>query len=479
MQVGVRQSSLQEADAALVAVGLFEGDSPAAELAEAPGAADAKGSFKTLTRLYPGAPDRVLAVGLGEREDFTVEKLRVAAALVAAEAGKLEVTSLAWQLPEVEDGAAAAEAIVTGTILGSYRFDRFKSGGEDDDEPKARLASLTVLAPAELAGAVETARVYSEAANRARDLQETPANFAKPEDLAARAEEVAAGLDKVSVEILDGDAIRAKGMGGLAAVSQGGPVDPRLIVLRYEGGGEGPTLGFVGKGVTFDTGGISLKPGAGMQEMKFDMSGAAAVIEGFAAIAELGLPVDLIAVVPSTENMPSGTAIKPGDVITHYNGTTVEVNNTDAEGRLILADALAYAVELGAERIVDLATLTGAVLIALGSTYAAVISNDDELARELAAAGEETGELVWRLPLHPEYKEMMKGTVADLSNLATKREAGSITAASFLEEFVDGTPWAHVDIAGTAWNVGRAYTGKGGSGYGVRLLVQLVRDLVG
>ncbi|MEX2105267.1 MAG: hypothetical protein WD810_00060, partial [Solirubrobacterales bacterium] len=241
----------------------------------------------------------------------------------------------------------------------------------------------------------------------------------------------------------------------------------------------GPTLGLVGKGVTFDTGGISLKPGAGMHEMKMDMSGAAAVLEAVAAIAELGLPVDLVAVVPSTENMPSGTAIKPGDVITQYNGVTVEVNNTDAEGRLILADALAYAVELGAERIVDLATLTGAVMIALGSTYAAVISNDDALAAEVSRAGEESGELVWRLPLHPEYKELMKGTVADLSNLGSKREAGTITAASFLEEFVDDTPWAHVDIAGTAWGVGREYTGKDASGFGVRLLVDLARRQAG
>ncbi|MBS1886385.1 MAG: leucyl aminopeptidase [Actinobacteria bacterium] len=478
MQVDVRQTSLGEADAALVAIGLCEGGSLPAEIAGAPGAPDAKGSFKTLTRLYPGGPERLLVVGLGAQEELDAEKLRIAAALVAAEAGKLEASSLAWALPDFEDEAAATEALVTGTILGSYRFDRFKgSGGEEDEEPKTPLESLSVLGPEELAGAAETARVYSEAANRARDLQETPANFARPEDLARRAEEIAAATDAVTVEILDGDAIRAKGMGGLAAVSQGGPVDPRLIVLRYAGGGEGPTLGFVGKGVTFDTGGIVLKPGAGMQEMKFDMSGAAAVLEATAAIAELGLPIDLITVVPATENMPSGTAIKPGDVITQYNGTTVEVNNTDAEGRLILADALAYAIELGAERVIDMATLTGAVLIALGSTYAAVVANDDELARELSAAGEETGELVWRLPLHPEYKAMMKGTVADLSNLAKKREAGTITAASFLEEFVDDTPWAHIDIAGTAWDVGRPYTGKGGSGYGVRLLVQLVRDL--
>ncbi len=216
-----------------------------------------------------------------------------------------------------------------------------------------------------------------------------------------------------------------------------------------------------------------------MNEMKFDMSGGAAVLEAVAAIAELGLAIDLVAVVPATENMPSGTAIKPGDVITQYNGKTVEVNNTDAEGRLILADALAYAIELGAERLVDVATLTGAVLIALGSTYAAVVGNDDELVGELIEAGAETGELTWRLPLHDEYREMMKGTVADLSNLASKREAGTITAACFLEEFVDETPWAHVDIAGTAWDVGRAYTGKEASGYGVRLLVDLARRLAG
>jgi leucyl aminopeptidase len=479
MKIDVRQRSLRDADAALVAVGLYDGEALPEEVAGAPGAADAKGSFKAMTRLYPGGPERLLVVGLGERDTLDVEKLRVLAATVSQEAAKLEATSLAWALPSFEDEAAAAEAIVTGTILGAYRFDRFKGEGAEGDEPGVRLESLTLLGPAELAGAAETARVYSEAANRARDLQETPANFAKPEDLARRAEEIAAGNDKVTVEVLDGDAIRAKGMGGLAAVTQGGPVDARLIVLRYAGGGDGPTLGFVGKGVTFDTGGIVLKPGAGMQEMKFDMSGASAVIEATAAIAELGLPIDLVTVVPSTENMPSGTAVKPGDVITQYNGKTVEVNNTDAEGRLILADALAYAIELGAERIVDLATLTGAMVIALGSTYAGVHTNDDELAKELSAAGEESGELVWRMPLHPEYAELMKGTVADLSNLAKKREAGSITAASFLREFVGDTPWAHVDIAGTAWDVNRAYTGKGGSGFGVRLLVQLARDLVG
>ncbi len=278
--------------------------------------------------------------------------------------------------------------------------------------------------------------------------------------------------------MLDREAIAAAGMGGLVAVSQGTATDPRLISLRYSGGGDGPRIGLVGKAVTFDSGGISIKPSAGMHEMKFDMSGGAAVIEAVAAIAELGLELDLVAVVPSTENMPSGTAIKPGDVITQLNGKTVEVNNTDAEGRLILADALTYAVrELGAERLVDLATLTGAVVVALGSTYAALISNDDEWAATVGAAAAESGELAWRLPLHDEYKALTKGSVADLTNAATKRKAGTIYAASFLEEFVDEVPWVHLDIAGTAWDTGREYVGSGATGFGTRLLIQLAGDL--
>jgi leucyl aminopeptidase len=215
-----------------------------------------------------------------------------------------------------------------------------------------------------------------------------------------------------------------------------------------------------------------------MEDMKMDMSGGAAVLEAVDAIAELGLAVDLVACVPATENMPSGTATKPGDVITQLNGKTVEVNNTDAEGRLILADALTFCVrELGADRLVDIATLTGSVLIALGSTYAGLISNDDRWAGQVAAAGEQTGELVWRLPLHPEYKEMTRGQNADLANVSAKRKAGTIYAGSYLEEFVDGKPWAHLDIAGTAWDVGRAYVGSGPTGFGVRLLVALARDL--
>jgi leucyl aminopeptidase len=473
MKVEVKQVELAEVGADLLAVGLVEGGDLPAPIASAAGADDAQAGFKKTALLRPDGFPPVLVVGLGAGDDLDAERLRVAAALAAREASRLEAGSLAWAVPESDDRTAAAEALVAGAILATYRFDRFKSG-DGDDSP--RLEMLTLVGPAELESAAEVARVAAEAQNRARDLQNTPANVATPTFLAERAEEIAAGSDALSTETLGLGELEAKGMGGILAVSQGGPQEPKLVVLRYRGGGSGPTLALVGKGVTFDTGGISLKPGAGMQDMKMDMSGAAAVLEAVAAIAELRLPLDLIALVPSTENMPSGTAIKPGDVITQYSGKTVEVNNTDAEGRLILADALAYAVELGAERIVDLATLTGAVTIALGSTYAAVIANDDGLAGEVIAAGERSGELVWRLPLHPEYKELMKGKVADLSNLASQRKAGTITAGSFLEEFVGETPWAHVDIAGTAWDTGREYVGKGASGMGVRLLVELARQ---
>jgi leucyl aminopeptidase len=473
MKVGVEQGELKDVAADLLVVGFPKGAELPAAIGAAVGADEAKAGFKKLSLLHPEGFPPTLVVGLGDRDELDAEKLRVASALAAKEAKRLGAASLGWALPESEDGAASAAALVTGTVLAAYRFDRFKS---EIDEEAPRLESLAILCPAELADAVETARIVAEAQNRARDLQNTPANVATPSFLATRAEEIAAGSDSLSVEILGRPELEEKGMGGILAVSQGGPEEPKMIVLRYSGSGSAPTLGLIGKGVTFDTGGISLKPGAGMQEMKMDMSGAAAVLETVAAIAELGLPLDVVAVCPATENMPSGTAIKPGDVITQYNGKTVEVNNTDAEGRLILADALAYGAEVGAERLVDIATLTGAVEVALGSTYAGLVANDDELAAAVTRAGESTGELAWRLPLHPEYKELMQGTVADLSNLGKKRKAGTITAASFLEEFVGEVPWAHLDIAGSAWDIGREYVGNGANGFGVRLLVALAQS---
>jgi leucyl aminopeptidase len=283
----------------------------------------------------------------------------------------------------------------------------------------------------------------------------------------------------MSVGTLDGTQIREQGMGAFAAVAQGSTQDARLIRIEYEGpGAAGPRLGLIGKGVTFDSGGLSLKPARDMDEMKFDMCGAAAVIEAIAALAELGVPARVLGVVGATENLPSGTAVKPGDIIRALDGTTIEVNNTDAEGRLVLADCLSYARGEGCELLVDIATLTGAVVVALGSLYAGMMSNDAQWGERVREAASTAGEPVWMLPLHPEYARMIEGRYATLTNRAPRREAMAITAAELLHHFAGETPWAHLDIAGTAWDVPRPYyVGKGATGYGVRLLVELARKV--
>jgi leucyl aminopeptidase len=363
---------------------------------------------------------------------------------------------------------------VEGTLLKLYSFDRFKSKSGDD--AGGGVESLEVAGETVDGDEVERGHVAGVAANAARDLQNLPANVATPTFLAERAREIADEHEALEVELLDREAIVERGMGAFASVAQGTHTEPRLIVLRYRpSGASGPHLGFVGKAVTFDTGGISIKPSAKMQEMKFDMSGGAAVIEAMGAIAQLGVPATVTAVVPSTENMPSGHAVKPGDIVTAMNGTTIEVNNTDAEGRLILADALCYAIEEGAERIVDLATLTGAILVALGHTYCGLFSNDDAWCDEVGAACDTSGEIGWRMPLHPEYYELTKGQYADLTNASDQRVASSSYAAEFLRQFVDGKPWVHIDIAGTAWGLTRNYAAKGASGFGTRLLIELAR----
>ncbi len=476
MRVEVADKPLSEVDSDLLAVLLFDGEELPEPLAGAPGSDDVQGAYKKTALIHPEKPRRVLVVGLGDRDEFEPERARVAGAIAARSAGSFDATSLALRGPDSADPKALAAAMVEGAILGSYRFDRFKSKKDDDEDGKG-LEEVTVVGDDGLAEAVEVARISAEAENFARELQDLPSNVVTPSYLSGRARAIADEHSSVTCEVLGRKEIADKKMGGLVAVSQGTAEDPQLIVLRYQGGGGGETLGLVGKGVTFDSGGISIKPSAAMHEMKMDMSGAAAVLEAVSAIAKLEVPIDLLAVIPATENMPSGTAVKPGDIITQYNGKTVEVNNTDAEGRLILADALAYSVELGADRIVDLATLTGAVIVALGSTYAGLISNDDAFAAEVEGAAGRTGELAWRLPLHPEYKDLTKGTAADLTNASAKRKASTIYAGSFLEEFVDEKPWVHLDIAGTAWDVGREYTGKGPSGFGTRLLVDLARSL--
>jgi leucyl aminopeptidase len=469
ISVSAREGAPEETSADTRVVALFEGESPSggvpAQLAESGEARP------ELRKLAVGHEDgrRVMVAGLGKREELDAEKARIAAAVVAQRARELGAKSLSWAEP---DGEGVAGALVEGTLLGLYRYETYKS--ERDEGDAGAIESLEICAGRDVGAVVEQARVRAEATNRARDLQNTPSNVANPEYLAARARAIADRFDSMSVEVLGREEIEAKGMGAFAAVAQGSDSEPRLITLRYEGAAGGPHLGFVGKGVTFDTGGISIKPAAKMHEMKYDMSGSAGVIEAMSAIAELGIPVRITAVVPSTENMPSGHSMKPGDIVTAMNGKTIEINNTDAEGRLILADALAYAVEQGAERIVDMATLTGAIVVALGSTYAGLFSNDDDWFTDVEAACQATGEIGWRLPLHPEYLELTKGQFADLTNAAEVRKASSIYAAEFLRQFVGDTPWVHVDIAGTAYGGTRPYN-SGPTGWGVRMLVELAQ----
>src|SRR3954447_26547075 len=474
VKVTARQGAPADTAADTRVVGLFEGEALAEEPLQAlVELGEAKPGLKRVAVAHEDAPGggrrRVLVAGLGKRDELDGEKARVAAAAVAGRAKELGAVSLSWAAPDGQAGP-----VVEGTLLRLYEFDQFKSKDDDDDEDGGGIESLELAGEGVAEEDVDHARVAAEAANRARDLQNLPANVAKPTFLAERAGEIADQFDSLEVELLDRDAIVARGMGAFAAVAQGSHVEPRLIVLRYSGGGGGPHLGFVGKAVTFDTGGISIKPAAKMYEMKFDMSGGATVIESMGAIAELGVPGTITAIVPSTENMPSGHAVKPGDIVTAMNGTTIEINNTDAEGRLILADALCYAVEQGVDRIVDLATLTGAIIVALGSTYAGLFSNHDEWCGEVEEAGKSTGELAWRLPLqHREYEDLVKGEYADITNAPEGRKASSIVGAEFLRRFVDDKPWVHMDIAGTAWGMTRPYVGKGASGFGVRTLIEL------
>jgi leucyl aminopeptidase len=494
MQTSAITPSSGTADADTIAIALFAGEQPPPDsppaVTELLSSDEARRSFKSLALTHADGR-RWLLVGLGAREELTAERARVAAAVASQRAREISTRALCWQLPGDAPGASAEEiaaALVEGTILSDYRYERYKSkpDGEDAeaDRPPKHLERLILAGAPERAAALETAvaeaTVLAEAVNRARELQNRPGNDLTPTALGEYAKQLASEVEGVSVEVEGRGQILARGMGAFAAVAQGSDQEPALITISYDGRSSttpsGPTLGFVGKAVTFDSGGISLKPGAKMAEMKFDMSGGAAVIEAVSAIARLRLPVKLVAVVGATENLPSGHAIKPGDIVTAANGTTVEINNTDAEGRLVLADCLCHAVAQGAERIVDLATLTGAVIVALGSTYAGLMSNDDELAGRVAQAGERTGEIVWRLPLHEEYEELIKGTYADLDNAPEGHKAGTIVGATFLSNFVGETPWVHLDIAGSAWELDRAYVGKGASGYAVRLLVELARS---
>ncbi|MFZ5766368.1 MAG: leucyl aminopeptidase [Thermodesulfobacteriota bacterium] len=422
---------------------------------------------------------RLLVVGLG-KEELTRELFRRAGGTVARKALSLKAESLLLVLPEQLDFAVEemAECLTEGVLLGGYQFTRYKRQDEEDktaEIKRVRLCTSSASLAAVRAG-IRLGQVAGRAGATSRDMANEPGNVWTPQAFAEYGRALAAAHGLSCTVLGKEDMIRLK-MGGILGVNQGSAQPPALVILEYRTGRKVPTLMLVGKGLTFDSGGISLKPGEGMQDMKYDMCGGAAVLAAMEAIArERPGRVDVVALVPATENLPSSSALKPGDIITQYGGRTVEVINTDAEGRLILADALSYGVERFAPAaIVDLATLTGAVVIGLGHHRTGLFANDDELAGRVLAAGDRAGEPLWRLPLGDEYKEQLKSQVADLKNVGGK-PGGSITAAVFLQQFVGETPWVHLDIAGTAWEyTEKPYVPKGPSGIGARTLIELVR----
>ncbi|GAM11220.1 putative cytosol aminopeptidase [Geobacter sp. OR-1] len=435
---------------------------------------------KELNTLGQMPAERVVLVGLGKRRELTAERVRQSAGTASRTLNQLGVSSCLATLPQIEGGDRFAGAVVEGMMLGSYRFDVYRT------EPKERacLAELNLAAETKreakaMALASSESRIICDAVRMARDLVSHPGNHATPAFLAEQALAIAA-RQGFACHVLDAKEIENLGMNGLLFVGKGSAQPPRFIIMEYHGRRQdGKPVVIVGKGITFDSGGISLKPREGMERMKDDMSGAAAVFGVMKAAAALKIPVNLVGLVPAAENMPDGGAYKPGDVVRTMSGKTVEINNTDAEGRMVLCDALHYAQRYRPSALIDLATLTGACLVALGTEASGLMGNDDGLKRALKKAGEATGERVWELPLWDEYGEAMKSDIADLKN-AGGPHAGTVTAAWFLRQFVGKAKWAHLDIAGTAWEEkGRNYLPKGATGVGVRLLVDYLRGIAG
>ncbi len=466
---------------------VYEGEQPSglwAQLDEATGGAIARafevsefkgGKGKTCSILAPGAGlTRVLAVGLGKPAEVTQKVLEDAGGAVSSGLSREAAVAVAGTLT----GPQAAE-VALGAVLRGYRFDRYRTKEKAEDKPKlSKITVLTAEVPKAKA-AWEPLSAIAKGVFLTRDLVSEPPNVLNPAEMADRCRKLSElGL---KVEILGPKEMAKLGFGALLGVSQGSVNEPRMVVMQWNGvsgGARKPKdkpVAFIGKGVTFDTGGISIKPAGGMEDMKWDMAGAGTVIGLMAALAGRKAKVDAIGLVGLVENMPSGSAQRPGDVVTSYSGQTIEVINTDAEGRLVLADVIWYAQQkYDPKFMVDLATLTGAIIIGLGHEYAGLFSNDDALAQRLTAAGLETGERVWRMPLDEAYDKQIRSDIADMKNVGG-RPGGSITAAQFIQRFVNGKPWAHLDIAGTAWaSKDSAIAPKGATAFGVRLLDRLV-----
>lgn len=475
---------------------LGQGGQVAAMVRQAWQAGDFSGKEEETLFWYPSHPAkgkgaviqarRVLVVGCGKMEQDPTrqrEQLRLAAGTAAAKARKVKAGSVLAVLAAFTalSPDEVAECVTEGLLLGNYFFARYKKSKEGEDAPvqvQQFLLQDGGLPPGLIKAGLTRGRRAAEAVCTARDMANEPANYWTPARFVEYGRKLA-GRTSLKCSVLDKAAMKRLGMGGILAVNQGSAEPAALVILEYRAGGKDcPTLLLVGKGLTFDSGGVSLKAAAGMEDMKYDMCGGAAVLAVMQAIAEeRPRNLNVVALVPATDNMAGTGALKPGDIITQYSGRTVEVVNTDAEGRLLLADALAYGIEkFKPAAVVDVATLTGAVIVGLGHHRTGLLANNDALAAQVLAAGDRSGEPLWRLPLGPEYTRLLKSEVADLKNVGD-RSAGTITAAAFLQEFVGETPWAHLDIAGTAWGVEKSYiNGKGPTGTAVRTLLQLIRN---
>jgi len=442
-----------------------------------------RGESLTVYPSKPCAANRILLLGVGDMDALDIEALRELGGRTLKGARAKEAIRVALVAPSVKGISApqVCQSIVEGAILGDYAYDAFLTR-DGKKKPARKQASLAILyarltQPAPVRAAAKRGQVLAESQNLARDLSNAPGNAMTPVQLARAAVKMGreVGLRTRVMEVAE---LKRRKMGGILGVGQGSTNPPRMVVLDHKPRGKSrvPTICLVGKGITFDSGGISLKPGANMHEMKHDMSGAAAVIGAMRAIRLLNIPLRVVGLIAAAENMPSDTAYRPGDILKMHSGHTVEILNTDAEGRLVLADALAYANKTyKPAALIDLATLTGACMIALGDWATGLMGNHDELIEQLKAAGERTHEIAWPLPLFDDHKKLMKGTVSDLINAGAGRAAGMSTAAGFLAAFVGTTPWAHLDIAGTGWTsrVG-PYQGRGATGVGVRMLVDLL-----
>lgn len=450
---------------------------------------DVNGKADELTMLYAGqtseslniASQRLLLAGIGEYTKETeleilAEKLRKTGGNISQQAGKVKIDELLIVFPSwiKEHSAYLAGCLTEGILLGNYRFEKYKKNHDKKDAYSGLTKVAVHSRSRSFRGAIEKAKRRCLSVATARDMANEPGNKWSPDDFAQFADDLAQTSD-LKCKVLNKNQIKKLGMGGILAVNQGTSIQPRLVILEHCPATYSKTVLLVGKGITFDSGGVSLKPAAGMQDMKYDMCGGAAVLSSMQTIADEKPDVRVVAIVPATDNMAGESAVKPGDIITHYNGITSEVVNTDAEGRLILADALAYGIDrYKPDCVVDLATLTGAVIVGLGNHRAGLMSNNDNLANVLSRAGDISGEKIWRLPLDKEYSDQIDSEVADIKNIGGKG-GGSITAAAYLHKFVGETPWAHLDIAGTAWDyTKKSYIPKGPSGFGVRLLLSFI-----